>query len=211
MNQFIDIYCERLGPGWMAEPLNALTNLAFLLAAYYAYRLAKAQGTLNLNSRILIGFIALIGISSGLFHVTALFWTKLADSLSILFYQIAYLTLYSKSVMRMRTIGSALLLAAFFATTLASGFLPYEWLNGSLSYLPAIVFLSGLGVWHVRHAKTEKSILLAASGVFLLSLTMRSIDMALCPVIAIGTHFLWHILNALVLYLTMRAYIKNAL
>jgi hypothetical protein len=25
----IDAYCERLGPGLWAEPLNALTNLAF--------------------------------------------------------------------------------------------------------------------------------------------------------------------------------------
>ena len=35
----IDAYCERLGPGFWAEPLNAWTNLAFLLAALLAPRL----------------------------------------------------------------------------------------------------------------------------------------------------------------------------
>ena len=29
----IDSYCERLGPDYWAEPVNALTNLAFVLAA----------------------------------------------------------------------------------------------------------------------------------------------------------------------------------
>ncbi len=32
----IDNYCERLGPGFRAEPLNAATNGAFLAAALYA-------------------------------------------------------------------------------------------------------------------------------------------------------------------------------
>jgi len=32
----MDAYCERLGPGLFAEPLNALTNVSFLLAAWAA-------------------------------------------------------------------------------------------------------------------------------------------------------------------------------
>ena len=30
MFESIDLYCERLGPAFMAEPLNALSNLARL-------------------------------------------------------------------------------------------------------------------------------------------------------------------------------------
>ena len=37
----IDIYCERTGPGLLAEPVNAITNLAFLLAAAACWRLAE--------------------------------------------------------------------------------------------------------------------------------------------------------------------------
>jgi hypothetical protein len=29
----IDAYCERIGPGLLAEPLNALPNASFLIAA----------------------------------------------------------------------------------------------------------------------------------------------------------------------------------
>lgn len=38
-----------------------------------------------------------------------------------------------------------------------------------------------------------------------MSLTMRSIDNALCGSLPLGTHWLWHLLNALVLYLLLRA------
>ena len=36
----LDLYCERLSPGLLAEPLNALSNLAFLYAALTIWRTA---------------------------------------------------------------------------------------------------------------------------------------------------------------------------
>ena len=46
----IDIYCERVGPGLWAEPVNALTNLSFLAAAAFVLALlprlrGRAQST----------------------------------------------------------------------------------------------------------------------------------------------------------------------
>lgn len=35
----VDIYCERLGPSFWAEPFNAVTNASFLIAAWFAWRL----------------------------------------------------------------------------------------------------------------------------------------------------------------------------
>jgi hypothetical protein len=40
----IDNYCERLGPGFRAELLNAATNGAFLAAALYALVLWRRMG-----------------------------------------------------------------------------------------------------------------------------------------------------------------------
>jgi hypothetical protein len=37
------------------------------------------------------------------------------------------------------------------------------------------------------------------------SLVFRSIDMAVCDAMPLGTHFLWHSLNGLALYLLLRA------
>jgi hypothetical protein len=54
--------------------------------------------------------------------------------------------------------------------------------------------------------------LIAAGLLFAVSLTFRSIDRLICQDTAgivtpepIGTHFMWHVLNALLLYLLLRA------
>lgn len=42
-NATIDAYCERLGPGFWGEPLNAISNLAFCLTAWLVWRGWHAQ------------------------------------------------------------------------------------------------------------------------------------------------------------------------
>ena len=37
------IYCERLGPGLLPEPFNAMSNGSFLIAAWVAWSLARAR------------------------------------------------------------------------------------------------------------------------------------------------------------------------
>ena len=50
---------------------------------------------------------------------------------------------------------------------------------------------------------------LAATGVFLLSLTMRTMDQAVCPWLPMGTHYFWHLLNGLLVYLIVRGLLVN--
>jgi hypothetical protein len=45
----------------------------------------------------------------------------------------------------------------------------------------------------------------AAAGTLAVSLTFRSIDMTVCDALPLGTHFLWHSLNGLALYLLLGA------
>jgi hypothetical protein len=210
MNDYIDIYCERLVPGLWAEPLNALTNISFVLASLFAYLLAKKLGAVTAQTAILIVGLFAIGAGSFTFHTQATEWAQLADVLPILFYQLAFITLYAKHVMRLPWVKIGALLVLFFVAAFAFDRLPAEILNGSLQYAPAFLFLAGFALWHRKHAAREKGVLLLASGAFLLSLTFRSLDMALCPQIPLGLHFLWHLLNGFLLYLTARAYILNA-
>ena len=64
-------YCERTGPGLCDEPLNAVTNAAFLVAAWAVWRLARRRCALDAGIRVLIGLLiaSLVNIfihSSGL-------------------------------------------------------------------------------------------------------------------------------------------------
>ena len=68
------IYCERLGPGLLAEPFNAVSNGSFLIAAWAAWTLARGTGGLSAGLRVLIALAASVGIGSGLWHTLATPW-----------------------------------------------------------------------------------------------------------------------------------------
>jgi len=67
----------------------------------------------------------------------------------------------------------------------------------------------GFGVDHWRKHRTEPFALLLAAAIFVVSLTFRSIDMTVCAALPVGVHYMWHILNAAVLYLSVRAVLVN--
>ena len=210
MNEYIDIYCERLNPGLWAEPLNAVTNASFIIAGIFALMLARQERALNWRSGSLIALIFAIGIGSTLFHTFATFWAMLSDVLPILFFQIVFIALYTNQIIRMHWAKTIGLLALFFIAMQGAMQLPREWLNGSLEYAPALLFVAGLGLYQLKNGVRERYGLLLAAGIFVISVTFRSIDMALCETWPRGTHFLWHSLNGVVLYLSARSYILNA-
>ncbi|MBU0800654.1 MAG: ceramidase domain-containing protein [Alphaproteobacteria bacterium] len=209
MNSYIDAYCERLSPGLWAEPLNAVSNAAFLIAALAAYLLARRRGVVDGDSVLLLALLTAIGIGSTLFHTFAVRWAALADSLPILLFQIAYLAVYGRQVIGLRPLWVLALVGAYFAVTVLCGLLPGHWLNGSLSYLPALLFLGGLAVYHARRHKHARWMLAASTTLFTVSLTFRSLDMAVCNVLPIGVHYMWHILNGCVLYGVLVALFMN--
>ncbi len=208
----VDLYCERLGPGFWAEPVNALSNAAFLIAAFALWRLmARSDASASRSARMLTLMVAVIGVGSFLFHTLAVRWAMFADVIPISVYQVLFLAFYLRQVARRSLPMTLAWVLFFFVVTYGVGRLPDQWLNGSVaSYGSAWLFIGGLGVYHWRMRKVEPGILLLATGVFTLSLVLRSMDMAVCPSISIGTHMFWHLLNGVVLYLTTRAFLRNA-
>ena len=209
MGEFIDIYCERTGPAFWAEPVNAVTNTAFLVAAVAAFYSARQRRVFQFTPYLLILMIAVMGIGSFLFHTFATRWAMLADVIPIMLFQLVFIYAYARHVMRSKYQDLLGIYAIFAILVLLFGRLPGDWLNGSLSYAPALIVLLCLGFWHVRNARAARWSLPAAALVFVISITFRSIDMAICPVFDAGTHFLWHILNAVVLYLSVYAVLMN--
>lgn len=205
----VDIYCERLGAGLWAEPLNALTNLAFIAAAWLIWRLASRRDALSVRGLILAVLVATVGVGSGLFHTFANTLTMWLDIIPILVFQLVFLWLYFRDLIGMSSAYAAGALVVFLAAALGGEFFP-EVLNGSLVYVPALIVLVILGVYHYRRRMTERGLMLLAAGVFFLSLTFRTMDASICPYVPLGTHFLWHVLNAVLLYIVSRAYLMNA-
>jgi ceramidase len=201
---YVDLYCERLAPGLFGEPLNALSNAAFFIAAWLLARDARRLGALRPEVIVLVALIALVGIGSTTFHMVATTAAQWFDVVPILLFQLAFLWIYSRRVMRWTPLASGVLVAAFFAVCFyARQFV--QPLNGSLAYAPAFVAVFALGIDHRLRERGERPWLLMAAGMFAVSLTLRTIDIAACDRWPIGTHFCWHLLNGVVVYLCGRS------
>jgi hypothetical protein len=203
VDAYMDAYCERTAPGLLNEPLNAITNASFLIAAWAAWYLARRSGRLSAGLQALIWLAASVGIGSMLWHTLPNGWTLLLDIVPILLFLVWFFWLYMRSVARLPT---PLTVAAIVAFLVASVFVQRfaAVLHGALYYTPALIFLLALGVFHARERANGRYLLLAAAGAYALALVFRTIDQEVCPSFPIGTHFLWHSLNGLAAYLAMR-------
>jgi hypothetical protein len=152
--------------------------------------------------------IVAIGIGSFLFHTLPGAVTRWLDLGPVFVFQLLYLGFYSRRVSDLSMPVSGILLLVFLAAAVfASQF--EDVLNGSLIYAPAILVIFILGARHYHSQMVGRGLLLGAAGMFLLSIFLRSIDLRICSHSGLGTHFLWHILNAVVIYLAMRALLVN--
>ena len=204
----LGIYCERTGPGLLAEPLNAVSNASFIIAAWAAWRLAGGWGRLSAGLRTLLALSTSVGIGSGLWHTLATPWAMILDVVPIFLFIAWFLWLYARNVMRMPTPVAVASMAGFVAvSSYAQGL--GDLLNDSIAYAPAFLAVLALGVFHARHRAAARYALLAAAAAYALALGFRAIDQEVCSTLPIGTHFLWHSLTGLTAYLAMRTMVLN--
>ena len=90
-----------------------------------------------------------------------------------------------------------------------------ECINGSLVYLPALLAMAVVGGLMAERKHPAAPYILWAAAIFAISVTFRSLDLALCDAYQfqarkIGTHFIWHLLNGLALFLLLRASLEVA-
>jgi hypothetical protein len=203
------LYCERTDSSFWSEPVNALTNGAFLIAAGLAFALWRRRGDRDPATLSLIIVTTLIGIGSFAFHTLATRGAILLDVIPIALFVYGYLFLALRRFLRLQRLATVGILLAFIVASEGLSFVvPPDFLNGSTDYLPPLAALITVGIM-AGATRVGSSILLAA-GVFLVSLVFRTIDRAVCGSFPIGTHFIWHLLNAVVLYILLRTAISVA-
>jgi hypothetical protein len=203
-------YCERLNADFWAEPLNASTNLAFILAALLAWQLWRRGKAPDWPVAALIAVVLLIGIGSFLFHTMPAPWSRRADVIPIRLFAFGYFAFAVWRFIGLRLIGTALATALFFAafyvvTGPAEALLPSAVRGATAGYATYLVALVAIAALLAGKDSRTAMRLAAAGAVFVLALVFRSIDQAVCSTFPYGTHFLWHLLNAVVLYLLLRA------
>jgi len=203
----IDLYCERTGPELWSEPLNALSNLAFIGVAALLWRRAGGRHASG-DIRLLLALIAAVGLGSLVFHTVATRWAALLDIGFIALFVLVYHQRFQMRVLgksaaaSWRGVGAFVLLAVLFGA--ATRLLPPLALNGSEIYLPPFALLLVCARQAGGRAPQTARWLTLAGALFLVSITCRAIDQAICPVWPLGSHVGWHLVNAAMLYSCMR-------
>jgi hypothetical protein len=232
--EHVFLYCERgINEALLAEPINAVSNVAFLLAALVGLQLVmwRPPEERSPDQFLLPVLVLFIGLGSLAFHLYADQGTALADVLPISLFMLVYLGFALNRFLGVPPGFTVLLVIGFAAMVAiamqvqcgqgAIGFPGAELkdakpcLNGSLFYLPALIALIVVGLLLHERAHRAAPWLLWAAAIFAVSITLRSLDLALCDQVLIegrkvGTHFAWHILNALPLLLLLRASLEGA-
>jgi hypothetical protein len=203
-------YCERLDGGFWSEPLNAVTNAGFLVAAAVALALLRRQRQSDPAARALIAVTASVGVGSFVFHTLATRGAMLLDVIPIAIFIYGFFLLALRRLFGLGAAASVLLTALFALASLVTD-AAFQGLNGSVAYLPALAALVTFSTLLWRRNRFAARGLAMAAGVFTISLLFRSFDRAICPAFPVGTHFLWHLLNAFVLWLLLRTAILSAL
>lgn len=230
-------YCERGGSMDMAaEPINAATNLAFILAAVLAAcRIwsSTLQGDERRSMYALSGLMALVGVGSALFHTQPISVAKWADIIPIGLFMLAALAMSLRGLIGVSRLLTKVMLVAFLGATgwivLATRFLPCPaaarlsaddawWniacLNGGTAYLPALFAYLAVTVMLVRRHQAARGPFEFGAMAFVAGFAARTVDVVKCPVVmtdgfAITGHALWHVAMALVALATTEGLLRG--
>ena len=207
--QQIDGYCERLDPGYWAEPVNAVTNAAFVIAAIWMWRRARGVPMARALSAVLFA----IGVGSYLFHTHAQVWAAIADVTPIALFILLYIFAINRDVWRMGSwwaLGATALFFPYAALTvpLWQG-VPVYSVSAGYMPVPTLILIYAALLW--PHARTVARGFVTGALILLLSLTARSVDEVFCTTFPLGTHFAWHMLNALMLGWMIEVYRRHVL
>ena len=192
-----DGYCERVDFTFWSEPLNAVTNAAFLIAAVWMWqRSARVP-----EARVLCVILFAIGVGSFLFHTFATAWAAAADVIPIGIFILVYLFLVNRDLVGMRWWWAVLATAGFapyaYVIVMITNALPFFRISNFYWTVPILLFLYAFGLRR-RMPQTARGMVLG--GILLcISISVRSVDEILCDAIPMGTHLGWHILNGIML------------
>lgn len=191
----LDGYCERMGPGYWAEPVNAVTNAAFVIAALWLW--PRTRGV----ERVLAAILFAIGIGSYLFHTHATVWAAVSDTTPIALFILVYVYAANRHYWRFGTIWSVVGAALFIPYAMGTGavFDALPFFTISSYYWPVALLIAIYAVLlRDRLPRVARGLAIGAA-ILTVSLTFRSLDMPFCDALPLGTHFMWHILNGVML------------
>ncbi len=204
----IDGYCERTDFTYWSEPLNATTNIVFIIVAVIMWRRSAGLPM----ARALAAIMFAIGVGSFLFHTHATIWAATLDVLPIGLFIIVYLFVVNRDIVPMggwmAAFATALYIPYAAATVPVFNMIPFLAISNFYWTVPLLLALYAI---FLRKRPGIAQGFLIGAALLCLSITIRSLDEILCDMIPIGTHFVWHMLNGVMLGWMIHVYTRHML
>ena len=202
----IDGYCERTDFSYWSEPLNAVTNAAFIIAAVIMWR--RTQGLPA--ARLLCGILFCIGAGSFLFHTHATVWAALTDVVPIGIFILTYLFLVNRDIVGVPgwvALGDASLFAPYaYGVVAVLNTIPFFAISNFYWTVPILLIV------YATFVRGSVALGFVIGAVILsISIALRSVDEIWCDAFPIGTHIFWHLLNGLMLGWMIEVYRRHML
>ncbi|AHF00035.1 ceramidase domain-containing protein [Thioalkalivibrio paradoxus] len=204
-------YCERAAPGWFAEPLNTVSGLAYFVAAWQSWKqLERARWREQWDLHLLAALVAAVGLAAVLWHASGIAWLHWLDRAALGAFVVAYWSVFLVRTQRFGAVAVAVawLLTAIGLAALGS-VLPLQAYGGTGIYMPLLALLVAAIGLAARVDRRLARDLLLASALFLLALVVRALDLVLCDWAVVGTHWLWHLLTAGLLFVLVDGMIRH--
>jgi hypothetical protein len=215
LNHQLTEYCERTDSSFWAEPLNAISNISFIIAGFliiYLYKKylidsKKAENSINYIEKdfniIILSLLSItVGIGSFLYHTFHTQLTILGDLIPIAIFSFYTLYIGLRKNLEYDIKKSILFLIGFgLIMTYSMFFMDRSFMNGSIIYLPVPFALLYFSIF----AKNKKKEWIISTILFSFALLFRTIDSSICGINPHGTHFLWHLINGFTFFFMIKA------
>ncbi len=200
------LYCET-GHDWlfMAEPVNTVTNIAILFAAYFAFQAMQKKETYPIDGVLMVFLLFATGLGS-------FWWHSTRDTLALTFDVLPgllFLFLFSYLWIR-KLFGMVWGLAAMGSLVGITWILGFAIQYFEMPFLfPIFGGVTVLGIFfayltYKKGGTTLGRYAFGLIGIAFVAAVMRTLDLSVCEIIPFGTHFVWHLLLSTAAYMAIR-------
>ena len=192
--------CELQSNQLRSQPLNLITNFAFLITSYLIFRLIKNEKVKDKGIHLLFLTSILIGFGSIAHHTVPTNFTLLLDGIPIYIFLYFGFCQILDILTEKKELAFLLPSLYIFLNIFISLFihLPID-SNALTPIINLFLFIPIIFIFYKRFGN-KTNLFSLSLGFYALATIFFVLDEIICNQLPFGTHFLWHIFNAAAIY-----------
>lgn len=199
----IHSYCEMVS-GVISEPFNVVSCLAYWLMALWVWT-KKDKESMGFHQSAAV-LLFTLGTTGMVWHVTSTHVAFAFDVAAMYMFLALLVTVLCHVFLKWPLWATLLCVVGLvgFSALLRDSGIPWLPQQGG-AFLPTLLFLGFVSLVIQPHHQKATIYLLAGAYVLFFGLVFRSVDLYLCWLLPMGTHFMWHICSAFFVFYIVKA------